>query len=1151
MKMETLAYLARSDSSDSGDDFASTGGRPTPLDPEYWRGITHSIPAPTAAYRPPSQMQPPSQHYAHQYAAPMYQSQPQQRLMTSPPMMQSYGGAVLTSPIHHLNGSPVVPVSPVARIDTGHDASYLMHSGVMVDPQARSYSATVAPLATPQQLKILIREALVRAQAYLDLVPFFQSYDLTFAGGVRLGTIQQALGRMGVILRDHVLQNIGQLFSIPGSGLVDYVALGRFLELDAQELDNLRSMVAARRSVLVNSGIDLGDIFAQYDAYRTGFVSRGMFATLLRDYSIILPETTLHFLMIQLAKPTDTTSISYVRFLEMTDVGVARSASANSSNNHTLELSPPRLSSWTGGRPHAFDHENPARGYEMQTVVPIPAQAARVVDHASASPDFATPLPRLGWVCRVCAHQQIADWATHCEICETSKPRPGLRGEGYIKCLNCKFDNNYDLDECEMCGRPLNASNKKMSRSEKKRKSKKRHVSSSSSSSSSLSSSSSSDHRRKSRRKSERRSRSVRSSRKKGEKKPRFQRGEEIQAIPLGERGYEVGVITRVRPNGRYDIEFDNGLYEKNVEESCILEISRARVIRARDLSDEEETKKKPKPKDSDEDHDPGYESGDRIEARFEGKERYFAGTIKKCRTGGLYDIEYDDGEVELRVRPKYIKRGETKKPRSPPLKEDVVSISEVPWAKGQKVEAKLRGYADYVRCIVFRAHEDGSCDVELETGELEKRVLGRNIRTRASSPVKKAVILSEDEPIHPKKPVVKRASSFTTSDDSSAQPKSRLKQGQMVEAKRNGNDGYSPGVITRCRLNGSYDVDFDDGEKVLAVPAIDVRRMLSTGAKTTATNIKKDSYTVGQSVEAQYKGKSKFYPGVISRCRLNGTYDIDYDDGEKETGVAPELIRLLGKKGGGDSDDDPRQKKFKEGDKVEAQYKGKSKFYPGVISRCRLNGTYDIDYDDGEKETGVAPELIRLLGKKGGGDSDDDPRQKKFKEGDKVEAQYKGKSKFYPGVISRCRLNGTYDIDYDDGEKETGVAPELMRLIRTASFSRDASSKDSFSSRSEAKGESKLVVADSIQVYRVGTRVEALYMGKDKYFKGTISRVNADGTYAIEYDDGDKENRVASSSIRPLKSQSSFRGDDFAVGKPVRPSSGGSFRRRSGNSSD
>jgi hypothetical protein len=48
----------------------------------------------------------------------------------------------------------------------------------------------------------------------------------------------------------------------------------------------------------------------------------------------------------------------------------------------------------------------------------------------------------------------------------------------------------------------------------------------------------------------------------------------------------------------------------------------------------------------------------------------------------------------------------------------------------------------------------------------------------------------------------------------------------------------------------------------------------------------------VGSLVEADYRGKGKYYSGKISRVRLNGTYDIDYDDGEKEMMVAKELIK-------------------------------------------------------------------------------------------------------------------------------------------------------------------------------------------------------------------------------------------------------------------
>ena len=50
------------------------------------------------------------------------------------------------------------------------------------------------------------------------------------------------------------------------------------------------------------------------------------------------------------------------------------------------------------------------------------------------------------------------------------------------------------------------------------------------------------------------------------------------------------------------------------------------------------------------------------------------------------------------------------------------------------------------------------------------------------------------------------------------------------------------------------------------------------------------------------------------------------------------------------------------------------------------------------------------------------------------------------------------------------------------------------------------------------GDRVEARYRGKSKWYKGKIMRVNVDGTYDIEYDDGDVERRVRKSLVRKLE---------------------------------
>ena len=49
----------------------------------------------------------------------------------------------------------------------------------------------------------------------------------------------------------------------------------------------------------------------------------------------------------------------------------------------------------------------------------------------------------------------------------------------------------------------------------------------------------------------------------------------------------------------------------------------------------------------------------------------------------------------------------------------------------------------------------------------------------------------------------------------------------------------------------------------------------------------------VGTVVEARYRGKSKYYPGKIRRVNDNGTFDVDYADGDKETSVRAKYIQL------------------------------------------------------------------------------------------------------------------------------------------------------------------------------------------------------------------------------------------------------------------
>src|SRR3569623_375320 len=160
----------------------------------------------------------------------------------------------------------------------------------------------------------------------------------------------------------------------------------------------------------------------------------------------------------------------------------------------------------------------------------------------------------------------------------------------------------------------------------------------------------------------------------------------------------------------------------------------------------------------------------------------------------------------------------------------------------------------------------------------------------------------------------------------------------------------------------------------------------------------------------------------------------------------------------------------FREGDKIEGNYRGRGRWYPGKISKDRGDKTYDIDYDDGEFEARVSESNIRL---KDGGSSNNRASlsvSDSFREGDKVEGNYRGRGKWYPGKITRDRGDKTYDISYDDGESEIRVSEENIRKIGGSSFNDDRFDRISSSKLSE------------------GDKVEGNYRGRGKCYPGKYS---------------------------------------------------------------
>merc|ERR1719230_1339396 len=231
-----------------------------------------------------------------------------------------------------------------------------------------------------------------------------------------------------------------------------------------------------------------------------------------------------------------------------------------------------------------------------------------------------------------------------------------------------------------------------------------------------------------------------------------------------------------------------------------------------------------------------------------------------------------------------------------------------------------------------------------------------------------------------------------------------RLRPVDKIEAKYRGGSRWFSGEVVRERADGSYDVRYDDGDSESGVRAEDIRSK-GGGDDRNGASSSSSSFRVGDLVEADFKGRGKWFKGEITSVEGpdrfgDSTFSIRYEDGDRESGVIERMIR----KRGGSNDDRPRSpsrsgggERLRPGDKIEAKYRGGSRWFSGEVVRERADGSYDVRYDDGDSESGVRAEDIRS---KGGGDDRNgaSSSSSSFRVGDLVEADFKGRGKWFKG---------------------------------------------------------------------------------------------------------------------------------------------------------
>ena len=197
-------------------------------------------------------------------------------------------------------------------------------------------------------------------------------------------------------------------------------------------------------------------------------------------------------------------------------------------------------------------------------------------------------------------------------------------------------------------------------------------------------------------------------------------------------------------------------------------------------------------------------------------------------------------------------------------------------------------------------------------------------------------------------------------------------------------------------------------------------------------------------------------------------------------------------------------------GDRVEAKFKGGSKWFSGKIVSVNRDGSYDVRYDDGDEERRVPRDSIRPMtapSDRGSGSSDLPSHG--FSMGDMVEAKFKGGRIWFRGRILGANADGTFHVRYDDGDEEKNVPLDRVRKLSQEDADRDNGYKE----RQIPHGNTRAELSRS---YALSDYVEARYFQSEfKWVPAVVVAENENGTYDVMYANGEIECDLNSSSLR------------------------------------
>ena len=128
---------------------------------------------------------------------------------------------------------------------------------------------------------------------------------------------------------------------------------------------------------------------------------------------------------------------------------------------------------------------------------------------------------------------------------------------------------------------------------------------------------------------------------------------------------------------------------------------------------------------------------------------------------------------------------------------------------------------------------------------------------------------------------------------------------------------------------------------------------------------------------------------------------------------------------------------------------------------------------------------------------------------GSRIAVYWPGEKRWYAGIVASVERgpNGNeHTVDYDDGT--TGPEDLDVEKWRWEGPPRE---------RSKASGRKAAASSPPVSALKVGQRVVARFPRKWGWFSGSVRHANADGTLAIDYDDGTAQDGVLRKDVDPF----------------------------------